>query len=97
MKELCPCPNLECPNHGNCQNCTSRHARLGSLNYCAFQTILPKIEQWIAECSDVETTQKMEGLIKPPLQIYDKLMGKHGLSKENQAELLKKVSHYSDY
>lgn len=97
MKEICPCPNLKCPNHGNCQNCTSRHTRLGNLNYCAFQTIMPKIEQVISETSDSGTIQKLEGLIRPQLQAYESLMNKHGLSKEHQAELLKKVTEYSDY
>lgn len=97
MKEICPCPNLKCPNHGNCQNCTSRHTRLGNLNYCAFQTILPKIEQVIANSDDSKTKQELEALISPQLQAYEKLMLKHGLSLESQARLFKRVTEYSDY
>ena len=97
MKEICPCPNLDCPNHGYCDNCTSRHLRKGSLNYCAFQTLLPTIKQAIDEDPESPTAKKLEALINTRLQGFEKLMNKHGLSQENQDRLLKKVAEHSDY
>ena len=31
IAEICPCVNVGCPNHGQCDKCISRHARLGTL------------------------------------------------------------------
>jgi len=97
MKEICPCPNLNCPNHGYCDKCTSRHARLGYLNYCAFHTILPTIKQVINEDPNSAAAKKLEGLIGPQLQAYEKLMKENNLSHENQDVLFKKVTEYSDH
>ncbi len=97
MKEICPCPNLNCPNHGDCAKCNSRHTRLGYLNYCAFHTLLPTIQQVIDSAPESPTAKKLDGLIGLQLQAYEKLMNEHGLSKENQDSLLKKVAQYSDH
>ena len=97
MKELCPCPKLSCPNHGFCDKCTSRHVRLGFLNYCAFYTILPTIKQVIDEDPDSSAGKKLNALIQAQLHAYDKLMDEHGLSEESQDRLLKKVAQHSDH
>lgn len=97
LKEICPCPNLNCPNHGYCDKCTSRHVRLGYLSYCAFHTILPTIKQVIDDAPESPTAKKLDALIRPQLQAYEKLMNEHGLSRENQERLLKKMANYSDH
>lgn len=97
MNDICPCPNLDCPNHGICENCNSRHTRLGYLSYCAFHTILPSIRKIISADPESVAAKKLEALITPQLEAYDKLMKKYHLTKENQDELLKKVAAYSDH
>lgn len=97
MKEICPCPNLNCPNHGYCDKCISRHLRLGFLNYCAFQTILPTIKQVIDEDPESPAAKKLNGLIQAQIQAYEKLMDEHGLLQESQNRLLKNLADYSDH
>ena len=97
MREICPCPKLNCPNHGYCDKCTSRHARKGVLNYCSFHTILPTIRQAIDEAPESPTAKKLEALIGKQLQAYEKLMKEHGLSQEHQEKLFKKVTEFSDH
>ena len=97
MKDICPCPNLNCPNHGDCEKCTSRHVRKGFLNYCAFHTLLPTIQQAIDEAPQSPTAKKLDASIGAQLRAYEKLMKEHGLSQENRARLLKKVAAFSDY
>jgi hypothetical protein len=97
MKAICPCPNLACPNHGYCDKCTSRHTRLGYLNYCAFQTLLPAIQKVIDGNPDSPAAKDLKGLIGAQLGAYEGLMETHGLSKENQDKLLKKVAEFSEY
>ena len=53
VKEICPCVNLECPNHGNCEKCTSRHLNKGFLNFCGFHTILPLLQEAIDASPDI--------------------------------------------
>ena len=97
MKEICPCPNLNCPNHGYCDKCVSRHVRKGFLNYCSFHTLLPTIKQVIADDPESPAAKKMDALLGAQLKAYEKLIAQHGLSQENQDRLLKKVSEYSDH
>ena len=97
MKEICPCVNLDCPNHGNCENCTSRHLNKGFLNYCAFYTVLPELQEAIAASPESQTARKLASMIENRLETYGKLTEKHGLSKEGQERLLRKVADYSDY
>lgn len=97
MKEICPCPNLNCPNHGDCEKCISRHARKGFLNYCAFHTILPSLQKVMDEAPESATAKKLGALITPQLKAYETLMNEHGLTQENQERLFKKVSEYSDH
>ena len=97
MTDICPCVKLDCPNHGKCENCTSRHLNKGNLNYCGFYTFLPELQKVIAAAPDSQTAQKLDSMIKNRLEIYDKLIKKHGLSEEGQEQLLKKVADYSDY
>ncbi len=97
IKEICPCPNVKCPNHGDCVKCNSRHVRLGYLNYCAFHTLMPALRQVIDETPETQTAKKLDALLSLQLQSYDKLMNENGLLQENQDKLLKKVGEYSDY
>lgn len=97
MKEICPCPNLNCPNHGYCDKCISRHMRKGSLNYCAFHTLLPTIKQVIDDAPESPTAKKLDALFGAQLQAYEKRMKEHGLTQENQNRLLNMVAEYSDY
>ena len=97
MKEICPCPNLNCPNHGDCEKCTSRHLRKGFLNYCGFHTLLPTIKQVIDNDPESPTAKKLDALIGAQLSAYEKLMKDHRLSQESQDRLLKKVAEFSDH
>ncbi len=97
IKEICPCPNLKCPNHGICEKCISRHVRKGFLNYCAFHTLLPTMREVIEASPESETAKKMEGLIQLQLQAYEKLMEENGLTQNDQDALLKQIAEYSDY
>ncbi|RJQ57791.1 MAG: hypothetical protein C4530_11870 [Desulfobacteraceae bacterium] len=97
MKDICPCVNLDCPNHGKCENCTSRHLNKGSLNYCAFYTVLPQLQEAVNASPESPAARKLAAMIETRLETYDKLMAKHGLTKQGQALLLKKVAGFSDY
>lgn len=97
MKEICPCPNLKCPNHGCCDRCISRHLRLGFLNYCAFQTLVPAMKQVMETEPESPLSQKFDALISAQLQAYEQLMGEHGLTQESRDSLLKKVAEYSPH
>jgi hypothetical protein len=97
IKEICPCPNLTCPNHGCCDNCTSRHLKLGYLNYCGFNTILPVLQNAIQVSPDSETAKQLSAMIERLTQAYSALMQKNELTQEHQRELLKKITEYSPY
>ncbi len=97
MKEICPCHKLDCPNHGYCDKCTSRHLRRNSLNYCAFFTVLPALQEAIDASPESPTAQKLASMNSTRLAHYDKLLEKHGLSQERQEGLLKMVADFSDY
>jgi hypothetical protein len=84
---ICPCPNQECPNHGNCKDCTSRHLKIGTLNYCSFYSILPVLEEAIKVSPNSPSAQKIKNLVERQTLAYMKLMDKHCISEENQAEL----------
>jgi len=97
MKEICPCPNLDCPNHGLCDKCISRHLRAGYLNFCAFHSILPALQQTINADPESLSAKTLTALVGNQLRAYGKLMEKYGISKESQAQLLRMVADYSDY
>ena len=97
QQSICPCPNLSCPNHGHCDRCTSRHARLGYLNYCAFHTILPTVRQVIAEDPESKAAKKLDALIAPQLEAYRRLMEAHQVSRDDQDRLFESVKAYSDH
>lgn len=84
---ICPCPNLECPNNGNCKNCTSRHLKIGTLNYCGFYSILPILEESIEASPNSLSAQKIKNLVERQSLAYVKLMDKHCISEEKQNEL----------
>ena len=71
-QNTCPCPNLDCPNHGNCKNCTSRHLRIGKLNYCGFYSILPELEKAINSDPDSPTAQIIQNRIERQTKAYSK-------------------------
>lgn len=93
IKAICPCPKLNCPNHGYCDKCISKHLRKGSLNYCAFHTLLPTIKQAIDSDPESPAAKHLDALMVKQLQAYEKLMDQHGLSQERQSELLKKMAN----
>ncbi|MBN1857564.1 MAG: hypothetical protein JW846_11525 [Dehalococcoidia bacterium] len=95
--EQCPCVNITCPNHGDCAKCTSRHVRLGNLNYCAFYTVLPVLQEAIAADPDSPAASILRGMVDGRLEGMEQLMTRHGLSEEKQAEMHRKVADYSDY
>jgi hypothetical protein len=95
MKEICPCVNMDCSNHGNCEKCISRHLNSGYLNYCAFHTVLPELQGMIDASPESPTAKKLAAMIKNRMQTFGKHMAKHGLSKDRQEELLKKVADFS--
>ena len=97
MKEICPCPNLECPNHGICENCTSRHLRKGSLNFCGLHTILPALQEAIEASPESPTAKKLASLLENTSKIHAGLREKHGISMERQEQRLKEVAGYSGY
>jgi len=81
---VCACPNLDCPNHGNCKDCTSRHLKKNTLNYCGFYSIYPFLEEVIEASPDSEASQKVQRLVHNQSQAYVKLMEKNCLTEENQ-------------
>lgn len=97
MKDICPCVNVGCPNHGDCEKCTSRHLKRGYVNYCAFYTALPGLQEAINASPESATAKILASMIETRLASYDQLMEKHGLSKERQEQLLKAVADFSDY
>ncbi len=84
---ICPCPNLGCPNHGSCKDCTSRHLKIGTLNYCGFYSILPVLEEAIAVSPNSPSAQIIKKLVEKQTQAYVKLMERHCISGARQAEL----------
>jgi len=96
IKEICPCPNLDCPNHGYCDKCVSRHLRGGHLNFCAFYTILPTLQEAIEASPESPAAQKLQAVIGKQMQTYQRLMEKHGLTEENRDRLLKMVAEYGE-
>ena len=86
-KNLCPSPNLKCPNHGNCENCTSRHLRIGSLNYCAFYSILTELIESIKASPDSESAKVIRHRVKRQTNAYLSHMKNNGISEENLTNL----------
>jgi len=70
---------------------------MGSLNYCGFYTILPTLKEAIAASPESPTAKKLSSLIETREELYDKLLEKHGLTKEGQESQLKKMTDFSDY
>ncbi len=97
IKEICPCVNLDCPNHGKCENCTSRHLKRGYLNYCAFHTILPVLQEAIDASPESPSARKLAALVEKTQATYARLRDKHGLSLEENDALLKQMADFSDY
>jgi len=97
MKEICPCPNRDCPNHGFCEMCVSRHLKGGYLNFCGFHTIQPALQAAVAASPDSPTAQKLTPLINNMQQAYAKLREKHGISEEEERERLKRVAEFSPH
>ncbi len=97
IAEICPCVNVGCPNHGQCDKCISRHTRLGSLNYCSLYTILPVLQKAIAADPRSPAAAVLREVVDRRLEVNAGLMQKNGLTEEKQADLRKKVAEYSDY
>lgn len=97
IAEICPCVNVGCPNHGQCEKCISRHVRLGSLNYCSFYTLLPVLQRAIAADPESPAADVLREVVDDRLKAMNDLAQKTCLSEETQADLLQKVAEYSDY
>ncbi|MFW6056733.1 MAG: hypothetical protein ACOC9B_05440 [Chloroflexota bacterium] len=97
IAEICPCVNVGCPNHGDCEKCISRHVRLGNLNYCSFRTLLPVLQKAIAADPQSPAADVLREVVDDRLKAIDDLARKNNLSEETQAGLLKNVAEYSDY
>ena len=69
MKEICPCPKLDCPNRGFCDKCNSRHLHGSFLNCCAFYSILPTLQEAIDASPESHTAKKLTTLVEERLQI----------------------------
>lgn len=93
----CPCVNVTCPNHGDCARCISRHARIGTLNYCSLYTVLPVLQQAIEADPESPAAAVLRGIVDRRLEVNAELMRKHGLTEAGQEERRKKVADYSDY
>ncbi len=96
-EHICACPNLDCPNHGNCENCTSRHLRIGTLNYCGFYAILPELEAAVAAAPDSPSADAIRARIDRQTGAYRALMEKHGISEAEQEQKRTERSNYSDH
>ena len=92
----CPCVNLECMNHGDCEKCVGHHVHLGNLNYCSFYTILPALEQAIITDPESPAAVTLRQMLDGRLQVYDERMRKHGLSEDRQAELRRLRAEHTD-
>ena len=97
VQTICPCPNLNCPNHGDCEKCTSRHVRKGFLNYCSFHTWLPTMQAVVDKDPTSPASRQLAGLLDAQLEAYGKLMDEHGLTPAGQEKLLSKVAQFSDH
>lgn len=93
----CPCPNLKCPNHGICENCTSRHLRIGTLNYCGFYAVLPKLEESIALSPDSPASSKLKEMIDKHIYAYSKLKANNAISNEQELTNRNDKANSSDY
>ncbi len=96
-EQICPCPNLECPNHGDCRNCTSRHLRIHSLNYCAFYSIMHELEGAVNASPDSPGAIIINQRIQRQTNAYLKYMNKHGLSEEYLRRLRIEKSKLSEH
>ena len=97
IAEICPCVNVGCPNHGQCDKCISRHMRLGTLNYCSLYTILPVLQEAIAADPESPAAAVIRGIVDKRLELNAELAKKNDLSEENLEELRKRMTEYSDY
>jgi hypothetical protein len=93
----CPCPNLDCPNHGVCEDCTSRHLKIGTLNYCGFYAILPSLNEAVACAPDSDSARSLDALIRKQTKAYGTLMEKHGLTDDGQGELKSAAARFSKH
>jgi len=92
LYEICPCPNVKCPNRGNCAKCISRHLNRGYLNYCSFHTVLPMLRKVCEADPASQTAKQLSELLDKTLDTYDKLMKHNGVTSEECNERLKKVA-----
>jgi len=96
-KNVCPCPNLVCPNHGDCVNCTSRHLRIGTLNYCGFYSILNELEKAVEASADSPSAQIIQNRIDRQTSAYLKCMEEHGLLEKSIRLLREQKSQLSKH
>lgn len=94
---VCACPNLNCPNHGNCKDCTSRHLKIKTLNYCGFYSIHAFFKEIIETLPNSEASLKIKQLVENQTQAYTKLIKKNSLTEEGQSILRVKKSNVSNH
>jgi len=97
MQEHCPCVNVKCPNHGKCDNCVSRHLRIGHLNFCSFFTILPTLEEAISQSPESETAKQLASMIEKTKQTYEKLRSSNCITLEDTEKRIQMIRSYSDF
>lgn len=96
-KNICPCPNLDCPNHGDCEKCTSRHLRLKTLNYCAFYSILGELEAAVNASPDTEAARIIKNRIDRQTKVYIKCKSKYEITENQLNELRIRKSKLSEH
>lgn len=94
---VCPCPKLEFPNHGNCEDCTSRHLRLGFLNYCGFYASLPFLKEVITASPDSPSAKLLKKKLEHQSNAYCELKKKYYITDEEELELRKAKSRLSKH
>jgi len=80
-----------------CEDCTSRHLKVGALNYCGFYAILPSLNEAVESAPDSESARTLNALIRKQTKAYETLMEKHGLSREGQCAVKDAASRFSKH
>ena len=79
-KEVCPCPNLECGNKGNCYACTTAHLARKSPNGCGFYMIKDFLLQVAAADPQSKAGQMAKQFVDDREGKYAETMKKFNLS-----------------
>jgi len=91
LKDICPCPNLECKNQLDCVKCTSSHLSKKSLNACGFFTIKTFLEDAISKSPESPTALMVKEMIDKQTKNYKSKMEKYGWCEGEQEKRLEKM------